>query len=49
MTAASSASRASAVPGWPVEASWIACAARPGGSQRIQASTPAKLAAVIPP
>ena len=49
MMAASSPSRASAVPGWPCEASWMACAARPGGSQRIQASTPAKLAAVIPP
>ena len=49
MTAASSPSRARAVPGWPSEASWIACAARPGGSQRIHASTPAKLAAVIPP
>ncbi len=49
MMAASSPSRPSAVPGWPCEASWIACAARPGGSQRIHASTPAKPAAVIPP
>ena len=49
MTAASSASRSSAVPACPVEASWIACAARPGGIQRIHTSTPAKLAGVSLP
>ncbi len=49
MIAASSPSRATAVPGRPCEASWMACAARPGGSQRSQASMPRKAAAVIPP
>ena len=49
MTAASSASRSNAVPGCPFEASWIACAARPGGIQRIHTSTPAKLAGVSLP
>jgi hypothetical protein len=49
ITAASTARRSSAVPGWPVEASWTACAARPGGIQRSQASTPAKLDAVSLP
>ncbi len=48
-TAASSASRSRAVPGCPVEASWIACAARPGGIQRIHTSTPANLAGVSLP
>ena len=49
MTAARSASRSNAVPGCPFEASWIACAARPGGIQRIQMSMPAKLAGVSLP
>ena len=42
MIAASSPSRAAAVPGRPFEASWMAWAARPGGSQRSQASMPAE-------
>ena len=37
------------MPGRPSEASWIACAARPGGSQRIHESKPVKLVAVILP
>jgi len=45
MTAASRARRATAGPGRPLEASWIACAASPGGSQRSHASTPPKLVA----
>ena len=49
MMAASSARRSSAVPGWPSEASWMACAAIPGGIQRSHASTPAKLRAVSLP
>ena len=46
MMAATRSRRSAAVPACPVEASWTACAARPGGSQRSQLSTPAKLAAV---
>ena len=46
MIAAARSSRSAAVPACPVEASWTACAARPGGSQRSHRSTPAKLAAV---
>ena len=46
ITPASKARRATAVAGCPSEASRIACAARPGGIQRSQLSTPAKLAAV---
>ena len=49
MTAASRPRRAAASPGCPVDASWIACAARPGGSQRIQLSMPAKLAGLSCP
>ena len=37
------------MPGRPSEASWMACAARPGGSQRIHESKPVKLEAVILP
>ena len=46
MTLASSARRSRAAPGCPSEASWIACAARPGGSQRSHASEPVKLVVV---
>ena len=49
MMPASSARRSNAVPGCPVEASQIACTARPGGVQRSQWSTPPKLAAVSAP
>ena len=49
MMPASSARRSNAVPGCPVEASQIACTARPGGVQRSHRSTPPKLAAVSAP
>ena len=49
MTAASSPSRSSAAPACPSEASWMACAASPGGSQRSHRSIPSNARVVILP
>ncbi len=49
MMAASGTSRSSAVPRCPSEASWIECAASPGGIHRSQESIPSKLPAVSLP